>query len=999
MRLLGTISRLSLPVLAGLYLVWCFLMYLGYHPEQWEYITQHPYANTIVFTLGIATVAAGGSYWRLRKKRKWVLPLRGVLLIALALIAAILAYISFRDVTGQKITATGPAIGYFSMYSLWYVFTMLLLALWAVASGDWLLQLGLKKKRSPIVALAVGISLIGFIATLLGLFGGLQWWLLWPLFLLAIIVRRQTVFSTVKDWLFTKHQWHIKHWWELSVAIIGLSCIGVYWVGGLKPFAVGFDGSALYANLAHLTANYGALPGSSQAYSWSVIMSLGEVMFNDVRVSLLLSHFMYVPALVLLYQLVRLWAKPAFALLAAVLVLSMQYTGFHALADEKVDLGLLVISLGAILLLLQWRISKQPTSGLAIRKPWTQASTYILLLVGWMLGFAFGVKYTSLFLLIGVLSAIAYHFGGFRLLWGSLLTLIALLFMTGFQRWGNLPLGVIKGLVTGLVLIIVAAGYVWYNSGKRKIAWRPFLQSAAVVLIGFALSFSPWTIKHLSENGFKPTPRNILFGKPDSPTLEIPDNFLSLHFNTSPFDQPYLVQLTADQEETTSRPQRNERGQEGGQGRREEIERYLGYEKGVSRYTSIPFDLANNINIPGIRHQEVGFFYLFLFPFLFLGFAGKRRQSGVRNTLVALGVILWLGSCFWTLTEADNLSNHLAGMRADNVDVMDGLASNTITPLWELAQQPFSYLGGLLAPLLKPIGNIHDLALVPVLLLLLFGCSLLWRKRFTGVPNTLKFVLSIVFGFGVLWFLLGNAIVWYGFPLFAIIAGLSVFWAENPREFLGPRLGKASLPILQSLFGLQLLLNFAMAYSSPLTNQEPKFIYNWPMIEQLARNDWDGDDVLRYFNPVIPDLYDVLNRNRSAKIYRVNTFTNYHILDSDSRIFEDNQLSQFANTSAQLSNPQDFIQVLKTNGFRYILYDLNSASLDRTPERSLTQKCNQFLQLLRTSTGVQLKLSDNYVSAPNGPAIRLPNGQTANARQGVFGSTVFQGSWALFEIL
>ena len=77
-------------------------------------------------------------------------------------------------------------------------------------------------------------------------------------------------------------------------------------------------------------------------------------------------------------------------------------------------------------------------------------------------------------------------------------------------------------------------------------------------------------------------------------------------------------------------------------GRREEIQRYFGYEDLLFRFTTLPYDASQNTNQVG-RFVDIGYLLLTLFPVIILGLTYRNRR--LFYSLVVL-FITYLGSCF-----------------------------------------------------------------------------------------------------------------------------------------------------------------------------------------------------------------------------------------------------------------------------------------------------------------------------------------------------------------
>ncbi|MEM1319731.1 MAG: hypothetical protein AAGG75_05705, partial [Bacteroidota bacterium] len=138
--------------------------------------------------------------------------------------------------------------------------------------------------------------------------------------------------------------------------------------------------------------------------------------------------------------------------------------------------------------------------------------------------------------------------------------------------------------------------------------------------------------------------------------------------------------------------------------------------------------------------------------------------------------------------------------------------------------------------------------------------------------------------------------------------------------------------------------------------------------------------------------------DQSEKIYCVNTYLGYHIDRNDRRIFYDNILGKFDEITRLLKDDSQFFNILKDNGFRYILYELSTPGIDQTPEQSLREKGLRLINLLIKSPKVKLVATDNYVKDSKAPLLLLPDGQTVQARPGLVGKVAYLGSFGLFEI-
>jgi hypothetical protein len=991
-----------------LWLLWVFITYLGFHPSQLVALSDYPYPVLLTaIVLGLSVLGAF-SWRRLRQPKKWYFSFRGGHLIMATLLLGLVVVLSFWQAISYSTANNGLAIFYFFANSLWYLLLLLVLGISLVALGSIVTERLHDFQQHSLFSLAIGIMILGVFSAFLGIAHLLYGVVLWLVLVGAVMLKRQLALATLKEWLWTKHNWRVLHWWQLPVAVLGLFYMAVYWVGGVKAFASGFDGAALYANLSQLVAEKNALPGAYQAFGWSVVMSWGKLLFGSLSMSLLLSHFIYLPALALAYQLLRKWLKAPYALLSIVIVLSLPMFTFLTVVDEKVDLGLLLISLAAVYLVLQINFSTLPEK-FKVKALFQDKAYYPFLLLGGLLGFAFTIKYTSVFLFGGILGLLFYRFGRMTIFWGWLLFFSGFVFLSGFYTWGNLPLSGGEALLLGVIMCAAGVGWIIFRLYTNQLPVRQLLQGLVVVGATFLLVFSPWAGKHFAERNYKLELSSFLYGKPDRIAIEVGGRYLSQKVNTSPHETGTLKELTfltndqttpKSDKITTELPEEEDDGKDMiGNAQREELQRYLGYEKGIWRYLTIPFDLSFNLNVSGLRHQEISFFWLALFPILFL-FGAKRWRF--RGALLLIIGAIYLAAAYWSLTEAGTGEAHITA--ANNfldqyIKQVPTGTENGVVNLWQKLPQPFIYLGSLMTGLFVGISNLPASIFIPLLFGLVFLLAQVVKNQARDWPIVMRETGIVLVTFLFLWMLLANSISWYALLPIVLVPSWFVYILQQTTK--KDRLDKSSVfaTVIGGAFILQLSFNTSILMTSTQPGQPPAQVYNWPMIQYLCSGDLDQVKTLNLFNAASSQIAKQINQGRTSRIYRVNTYLQFHINNNDSRVLEDNQLQKFDQITSMISNPNDFIRILKENDFEYVLYDLNTPSLDRTPERSLQAKCRNFIQVLLTNPQVELVITDNYVAAPAGSnPIRLPNGQTAVAQTGLQGSTILPGRVALFRI-
>ena len=83
---------------------------------------------------------------------------------------------------------------------------------------------------------------------------------------------------------------------------------------------------------------------------------------------------------------------------------------------------------------------------------------------------------------------------------------------------------------------------------------------------------------------------------------------------------------------------------------------------------------------------------------------------------------------------------------------------------------------------------------------------------------------------------------------------------------------------------------------------------------------------------------------------------------------------------------------MKASNFKYLIVDLNTPSIDQTPNKTLTTKYNNLIDFVTNNPKVKLLATDRIVS-------RVDNGKQQNY-YGLSGGTIaLNGRYAIFELI
>lgn len=117
----------------------------------------------------------------------------------------------------------------------------------------------------------------------------------------------------------------------------------------------------------------------------------------------------------------------------------------------------------------------------------------------------------------------------------------------------------------------------------------------------------------------------------------------------------------------------------------------------------------------------------------------------------------------------------------------------------------------------------------------------------------------------------------------------------------------------------------------------------------------DGKVMANYvYNKV---LYPSKEEAHTGGIYRIGTFMTYLINKNLQRYYDDSLIFGFDGYFYE-DSPEKSIEKMKRLGFKFLLIDLNAATIDRDPRRALTQRYEHLLLTMR-ARNLKLVNTDN----------------------------------------
>jgi hypothetical protein len=117
----------------------------------------------------------------------------------------------------------------------------------------------------------------------------------------------------------------------------------------------------------------------------------------------------------------------------------------------------------------------------------------------------------------------------------------------------------------------------------------------------------------------------------------------------------------------------------------------------------------------------------------------------------------------------------------------------------------------------------------------------------------------------------------------------------------------------------------------------------------------------------------------------------YFIENNNNRVVMDNQLGLFHPLNYTYPDKEELVEVMKASGFKYLIMDLLTATIDNTPNKTLTTKFKALESFVKDNPKVRLLGTDRIVVSNN-------NGQN-EFNYGLYGQIYYPGRYAIFEFI
>ena len=429
--------------------------------------------------------------------------------------------------------------------------------------------------------------------------------------------------------------------------------------------------------------------------------------------------------------------------------------------------------------------------------------------------------------------------------------------------------------------------------------------------------------------------------------------------------------------------------------KKEEIQRYIGYENLLFRYLSLPYDSSINVNLTA-NFVDIGFLYLMFLPLMFIVLI--RHKSRWLALVVALLSILML----LIATSNSYIYNPITQTGSPTKDGVITIPFNddwTNMPVATMVHKMYQLTNKMSYPfqvVAKKITGQSDHFTYPFLLLLFVLTGyLMYRFLHDRKSNTLITVGFLFFNYSFFWLVLSSGIIWYGFLMLLLgfvilILMLKKLKAREPFHY------KWIMPAFVGMSVIWFVMSFALRIGNISPGTHPSMLGVGPFHPILYDYSSGAKSEKEVLDRLYPGFYDTIqkiNTEADSKVYQVGTSFTYFVKNNHLRVQVDNQLGMYNSLAKSYPDKNELVEVFKASGFKYIILDYNTVTIDKTANRSLSQKYNSFINFVKDNENLKLINTNRIIEGID------PNtGQTIRY-YGIFGKQIFPGSYAIFELI
>jgi len=419
--------------------------------------------------------------------------------------------------------------------------------------------------------------------------------------------------------------------------------------------------------------------------------------------------------------------------------------------------------------------------------------------------------------------------------------------------------------------------------------------------------------------------------------------------------------------------------------RREEIQRYFGYESLLSRYLTLPYDVSINTNQQG-SFVDIGFIYILCLPLLLFAFIRRDIYKWIAMAVLFLLLTISIKNSF---IFADN--SRVSASRVNdiysfpNLDFIDII----LIPIYAGLNSIYS----IIHPVIEIMSGDQDYITYPVIISgFLIILYLLYQNIKNSKKQNLLPLIIINCAYGFFFFTFSSGIIWYGYLFFILVLLGIVHYLSRieEKQDIYSIFTKLSFTTLISIWLITGLVSKISNVQVKMPTQHQGKAIISPDVYQYNTGKIKTDVELqdKFITPGFSEALRKINLDKNTKVLKIGTGLTYFIEQNHKRVIFDNQLGLFSKIVQNYKNKYVISDLLKSSNIRFIIIDLNTPSIDTTPERTLTRKYMQVLDYVDKNDSISLICTDNLVK------LEGSNG----SKYALSGETIRKGNFAIYEI-
>jgi len=721
----------------------------------------------------------------------------------------------------------------------------------------------------------------------------------------------------------------------LASIIISVNLINI-----VRPMPIWWDDLWVYMNYPRQMAFSGKIDFLTWMYVWQIFTGIWFMLFEPVQAFFLNNIWWilsFIVIILVVYELLKDKENKTktlinIPLLLAVLFISMPMVVFQQAKDMKLDEWLFFVSVIVLYLVFKNFVKSEAKNNFLEKIFWLKSKNlelnldnnnfltdkklnFKILFVIWILAwFAFSIKFTSLLLISAIIWVLFYVELWFLGFLGYLWLYFALFTKAWLWHYLNViyPENNIEFInYFSLVSLIFWIDFLvlWYLRHKNNIL--KLFKNIWIFILWIIIALLPWFAKNIYQikiSDSKITIWTLINGH----QKKFNPDFTKIYSKKEleEIKKQRIAQSKLSNSWTTSN---------------EDMWRYLGYEKWINNYVKLPWNLTMQLN-QGWEFTTIWWLFLALIPVLFLFLSYRKKGLEYVNLIFIAWELLIF---FWYFNDKFSKINFPEG---------------------------YIYL--------------FLLAIIPVIFLL-------FALKNTKLNNLFKLNLIFTFFYIFLFVISAYWIVWYWILMYfslLLMIGISLYELSKISKDYSEKQKDIRLFWSFVIFWIFLMYFFLSVFPYVFTNLKQAwyphfkagqisavdavFAYHPEYKKILFNLNIDKTKLANYRKNI--SLKDILKPNKQIeneeKIYRIWTFLKYFINWNDHRLLEDNLVNLFDTYFYWKEKNSDLaIERMKKIWLKYLLVDLNAATIDNDPRHDLTRR---YEELLKSFSSNKLELID-----------------------------------------